>query len=1085
MNANKIIPELIESGDQRWRAFLSALLRRFPVVVFVFYLLTFGVFGQTTTSTIEGTVKDANGAVIAGAQIKAVGETLATERNAVSNAEGFYRIVSLPAGNYTLTVAQTGFAPSSSKIELTLNRVATFDVQLKVGDVGGAVVDVTNELPLLEPSVSSSGQTITPRQIVNLPVNGRNYLDLLQLVPGVAINRQADPDGDNAAPVLGERGGNTNFFIDGHPNKDTVNGGPAAQFNQETIAEFQVLTTGYKAEFGQASGAIVNVITKSGGNAFHGVGSFFLRNEALDSVNSLKTTLTKPLPLSRYDYSIAGGGPIINDKFFFFASSELINESRQIDFNFPDTQNAVVNRLLQNQENPLDTPSKTSEIRNFIKLNQNLGQHQLSQEFNYTNARIKNFLPLSQSQSLPSARNNLGSRSLLLAISDTILLGNQGNPYIVTLRAAYRGEPSNSEPAHPEIKGSTRFNPYSGPGSFLFGDLPIAIFGNQNTPSNLMQKYVSLSANVSKLVGNHEIKFGWNYLRTKADGVETRILQNQLFATVADFATFGAASSGVYLLADRGGVTPQGDEIHLLNNYDGVYIQDDWKIWKNLSVNLGVRWDYDSEFRTKKNFSPRLGVAWAVTPKTVVRASLGVFYDQFRLGLVKNIPAFGGSDQRSGQLFAFPRLLYGSPSYVSSIALLSGLPGGCFQNLTTGNLTDAQVAAAGAAGICPFTGAPFIGVDRLNRVVSPGHALIPANAVVTAANIQALSGLTPQQYADQASAAIGQPAGYFTFGNLGVLYNQVIPPAQFPVGIDESFKTPHTLGFSVGIQREIVKDTVIMADYYHREMRNLLGTRATNLPFRARVVGRVFDPPFTGGPINTFGPWYEGKYDGLVLSFNSRFAKRFVIGSSYSYAKATDNSLGIIALPSDSFVGIVPVVTQGANSNANGSFTTTQGRFVAQAGQFYNGADLDKGPSDLALDHVFQVNGLIDLPWQFQISGIFRAQSGFHFTKGNGINAPLSEGDPDGDSSINGLDIRAGRNAFTAPPLTNFDLRFSKRFNLTERVKLQLLFEFFNLLNRQNPAAVGRVEGITGEPFGKAIQVLPGREGQFGLRIEF
>src|SRR5207253_11042436 len=120
-------------------------------------------------------------------------------------------------------------------------------------------------------------------------------------------------------------------MIDGQPNKDTVNGGSAAQFNQETIAEFQVLTTGYKAEFGQASGAIVNVITRSGGDAFHGVGSIFVRNEALDSVNSLDTTVTKPRHLRRFDYSLAGGGPIWKDRIFFFGSSDLITEARGID----------------------------------------------------------------------------------------------------------------------------------------------------------------------------------------------------------------------------------------------------------------------------------------------------------------------------------------------------------------------------------------------------------------------------------------------------------------------------------------------------------------------------------------------------------------------------------------------------------------------------------------------------------------------------------------------------------------------------------------------------------------------------------
>ena len=142
--------------------------------------------------------------------------------------------------------------------------------------------------------------------------------------------------------------------------------------------------------------------------------------------------------------------------------------------------------------------------------------------------------------------------------------------------------------------------------------------------------------------------------------------------------------------------------------------------------------------------------------------------------------------------------------------------------------------------------------------------------------------------------------------------------------------------------------------------------------------------------------------------------------------------------------------------------------------------DLDKGNSDLALEHIFQVNGLVDLPWQFQISGIFRAQSGFHFSRFDAQNR-----DPDGNGNFNGVDFTAGRNAFTSAPFVNVDLRFSKQFDIQERVKIQVLFEFFNLLNRQNPAAIQNRENIVTQPFGSTTQVLPGREGQFGVRVTF
>ncbi|MGD9561659.1 MAG: TonB-dependent receptor [Pyrinomonadaceae bacterium] len=1052
--------------------------------ILALHIFSAGTAAQTTTSTLEGTVKDANGAVIAGAQVKASSSTLATERTATTDASGFYRIVSLPAGTYTLAVSQSGFSTHTAEIELTLNRIANIDVQLQVGAVGGNIVNVSSELPLLATESTATGTTVMPRQIQDLPVNGRDYLDLLQLVPGTAINRHADPNGDNANPVLGERSGNNNFFIDGQPNKDTVNGGPAAQFNQETIAEFQVLTTGFKAEFGQASGAIVNVITKSGGNDYHGTVSFFHRNEFLDASNSLDAAQTEPPHLRRFDYSIAGGGPIWKDKIFFFGSSERITEDRGIDFKYPELP-PVLLQLIRDQEDPLSLPQKYREIRNFLKLNQNFGRHQLVQQVNYTNGYTRATGP-----GLPSTRRSISSRNLMLGFGDTMLLGDMGDPWIVTLRGTYRGEPSDDRPAYSAFTGSTLLNTFPElqicpPTCGFFSTLPQITFGSALTPSNLNQKYTSISANANKRYGDHDFKFGWQFLRTKVDGLDSQTLFNQLFATLDDYVAYGPVNSGIYLLAVVGPPTPEAAEIHLNNNYNGLYFQDDWKLRNNLTVNLGLRWDHDSEFEAQKNFSPRLGVAWAITPKTIIRSHFGVFYDQFRLGLARQVPAFGGSDRRLSQPLSFPRGFYGSPSLVEMLAFAVGLPGPCISN----HLTDAEITATGAT--CPLGGGPMVGVDRLNNVVAPGHPPIPANAVINISNIQALSGLTPEQYLVQAAAAIGQPAGYFEWGTFGVLGNPLIPPQTQALAVNDTFRTPHTLGFSVGVQREITSDLAFEATYHHREMRNLLGVRESNLAFRSRVagIGRTYEEPNPAGGILTYGPFYEGKYDGLVLSLNKRLSNRYQIGASYTYAKATDNSFGIFAGPDDSFIGIAPTVTEPCpasdpactpQTNANGSFTSRNGNFVAAAGTFVNGPDLDKGPSDLALDHIFQVNGLIDLPWQFQIGGIFRTQSGFRFSR-----EALAPEDPDGNGNFTGIDFKAGRNAFTAEPFSTLDMRFSKSFNIGERVRIQALLEFFNVFNNKNPRAVQTQQNVTGEPVGFTTQVLPGREGQVGVRISF
>ena len=1047
-----------------------------------------------TTSTIQGTVTDHQGLPVSGAELQLSADTLAISRTAKSDSNGAYQFPALPAGTYKLTITHTGFTTRVlTGLEVTLNRTVTIDAQLEVGQVQERV-DVTGELPLLETSSSSEGSTVMPQEIENMPINGRNYLDLLQLVPGVAIFRQQDVGSDNATPVLGERGNNTGFLIDGLPNSSEFAGGAASQFNQDTIAEFQVITTGYKAEFGHASGGVVNVITKSGSNDVHGLASVYHRNNAFDS-SDIPGNSTVPY-LLRWDYDAALGGAIVRDKAFWFASAEGIHENRQLNFTPPPN----IPAFLLASEQTFNEPTTDREARAFVKFDQILGNHHFTELMNYTNVHVNSSNPLSASLSLPSTRTNLGDRLLLVGGSDTVTFGDSASPFILSLRGQYRDEPTTTEAAHPQAGPNTLFNLFSGFSSLingmqtgpfsLFGDLGQFEFGALLTPSTIEQKYGTFAASLAKNVNRNTIKFGWDFEHTHVDGNEASEQFNQLFTTEADFLQFGPVNSGFFLLATVGGLTPQANQIRLRNNYNGFWIQDDWKVNSKLTVNAGLRWDYDSAFNKKDNFSPRFGFAWSLNSKTVVRGSAGLFYDHFRLGLARDIPGFGGADIRESQPLSFPRLFSGIPT---TAPFLFGL---CLSQTET----DAQLLTQPDACVPPNAFGPGVppvpipaqfGVDHLNKVVAPGHAPIPTNSVVNMGNVQQLSGLTPDAFLLGADAAIGAPAGFWIWGPFGALSFNVAQPGNFPVTIDPAFATPYTASYTLGIQRQLGSEWFVALDYYHKDIYNILGVRETNLPFAARIHN-------SGGgiiPVNGFGPWYGGTYNGGVLSFEKRLSHRFTLGGSYSYVSENDDALnsalgtgpigGNNGAPTDSFRGIVPVVTDPgtagcpSKTNANGSFFACNGNFVPQAGKFYNGATLDSGPSDLSLRNTFEFHGLLQLPWKIQLSNIFRAQSGFRYTA-----AGKNPIDQDGNNNFNGRDLQTGRNAFSAPPFVNMDLRVAKTWVVRERFRIQGLFEFFNLFNNGNPAAIQQQQS-TGALFGTISERLPGREGQVGLKIEF
>jgi Carboxypeptidase regulatory-like domain/TonB dependent receptor-like, beta-barrel len=1051
------------------------------LVVFLSVLLSAGTITSVQaqiSSEIHGTVTDQQGLPIVAAVvlIRADGTGIAT--TLATSPDGSYRTVGLPPGTYTVTASHVGFTTTLySHLDLTVNRRLQLDITLVVS---GQQERITVEAvpPFIETGSSSSGSTVTRKQVESMPILSRNYLELLQLVPGVAINRTADAKCDAATPILGERANNAYTMIDGMPNRDDFDGGAAIPFALDSIQELQVMTSGYKAEFGRGSGGIVNAATKSGTNAWHGSTSLFHRNSALDSADVQDSSV----PFLRH-WATSGtiGGPLVKDRAFLFGAAEKIRETRESNFQYPEDFPLALERI----EESIDRPGEVSESRGFVKLDEALGRHRLTQELNITNAH------LDDSGDQPSTRSNVAQRRLMIGLRDTALWGDRGNPYLFSAYAQYRDEPSNSRPAHLELGlPSTFVNLFSGlETGELFGDATQETIGPGFSGSRLDEQSVAWGLNLTRQLSAHVVKFGWDAQRTRVNGAEGTQIFDLVLATVSDFERYDLANAGVHATLVSKGLGPAGDVVHLRNMYNGLFVQDDWHLGRNTTINMGVRWDYDSEFPNKTDFSPRLGVSWSLNAKTVLKASWGTFYDHFRMGVARQIPAFGGANVAEFQDIRFPRLFYGVPTVG---ALHYG--GLCLSH----SLTDAEIASSGAT--CEDPGHQLYGVDHLNGVVVEGHAPLLPDAIVTQATVASLTGLTPQQFADEASAAVGQLPGFFYWGGGGNLTVGFlgVPAFRPPIAVDPRLRVPHSQVFHVGLEREIRGGFAAYADYFFKDIRNILGIRVTNLAFEARLPDHLRETlPGTGDqPISTYGPWYSGRFQAAIAGLRTRTSGRFMFEATYTFAHAIDNLLNasltsdvgavdtIGGGPTDSFVGVPPTITDpvSGQSNADGPFVASNGHPVPQAGRYYYGPNLDRGPSDLAsATHTLSANGLAHLPWSVEVSAIFRAQSGFHYSR-----SPFYEVWPDfyGDGFPGSVDLAAGRNHFVAPPFVNLDARLSKRFRLSDRWRLEALVEFFNMFNRGNPLEIQTVADAP-VPFGTVTQVLPGREGQVGLKIEF
>src|SRR6202162_6096244 len=318
----------------------------FALAITLIYSLIAAVSGyaQVTGATLSGTVTDPSGAVIAGAQVTARNTATGIAKDATTDSAGFYTIPNLPAGPYEVKVTAKGFTTAvESSLTLAVGAQQSLNIPMKVGETS-QTVEVSEAAPQIDLTSSTLTGQVESQTVLDLPLNGRDWTSLATLHPGVALIEEQMDYSTSARgnrgfgaelTISGQRTTTNNYRLDGISVNDYANSGPGnvigAALGVDAIQEFSVITGGFPAEYGKAAGGVVNAITKSGTNAFHGDLYEFLRNSAFDSRDYFSRSANTPLAeFRRNQFGAAVGGPIIKDKTFFFFDYEGFRQAKGI-----------------------------------------------------------------------------------------------------------------------------------------------------------------------------------------------------------------------------------------------------------------------------------------------------------------------------------------------------------------------------------------------------------------------------------------------------------------------------------------------------------------------------------------------------------------------------------------------------------------------------------------------------------------------------------------------------------------------------------------------------------------------------------
>jgi outer membrane receptor for ferrienterochelin and colicin len=576
-----------------------------------------------TTSSIVGRVADEQGSPLPGAAVEASGPTLQGTRAAVTDFQGRYRLSLVPPGTYTVTFSLQGFArETQTGVAVGLGKDTTLNAGLHVAAT--AEMTVTSEAAAIDMTSTALGTNLDNRAVTTLPT-GRNYSSLAQVVPGVSSDANPSNTDQSSITVYGSSGAENSFYIDGVNTTGAEYGFQGKELNFEFIQAVDVKTGGYEAEYGRSTGGVVNVITKSGGNAFHGDVFGYYDSNSLQRPADAVVSTTTSAGFTRKDFGLDLGGFILKDRLWFFGAYDRVDNT---------------------QDNTLPEGPRQGQVAQ-SESKRDLASGKLTFRITQSHSLVGTFFqdPRDDTGAINDANHSLNGDPLtydgLKSFGGTDFAlryeGLLGAKWLLTVQGARHKEKNDVGPstsAGDVIQFRDAQNDFFQTGGF-------GLIQNKSFTRDM----VTLGA--TAFFGSHEAKFGFEYEHESADvlkrmsgGQQVDVFKNDVNPARPIYSHFYWTTPDA-TVANAPVSALNANPAHRVTT---LYLQDRWTVLPNLTVNLGVRWDRQeivdasgvTQIDLKNDFAPRFGFVWDPTKdqKTKIYGSYGRYYEQLSMDLV-------------------------------------------------------------------------------------------------------------------------------------------------------------------------------------------------------------------------------------------------------------------------------------------------------------------------------------------------------------------------------------------------------------------------------------------------------------------